>query len=126
MLLIKLFVPVLIFFYFSKLSNTKTPKGVIHLIVFFSFYNIIKYSFVIVQDSIVALWIDGAILGLCLPILISCIIFSILPIYYYKARYQVVMLPLLAPYFIYFIDMVTELINKSIIKKSYNYLQKET
>ena len=61
-----------------------------------------------------------------LPVLISSIIFSIIPMYYYKARYQAVMLPLLAPYFIKFIDIVTRFTNKHIGGKRYNYVHKET
>ena len=43
-----------------------------------------------------------------LPILMACIIFTLLPVSYFKARYQLVMLPLLAPYFVYFIQLSVE------------------
>ena len=70
---ITLLILIMLFFYFFRLGMIHPIKGINYLLIFFVFYYLIKYSFVYVQDSIVALWIDAAIIGFCTPLILSAI-----------------------------------------------------
>ena len=79
MINVKIIILILIFFYFFKLGNNTPIKGINYLIVFFCFYYLVKFSFVYIQDNIVALWVDAAILGFCIPSILSTIDYKIIP-----------------------------------------------
>jgi len=70
---ITLLILIVLFLYFFRLGMLHPIKGINYLLIFFVFYYLIKYSFVYVQDSIVALWIDATLIGFCTPLILSVI-----------------------------------------------------
>ena len=67
----KIAILIFLFLYYYRLGSLYPSRGINQLLVFFVFYYLIKYSFVFVQDYIVALWIDAALIGFCTPLLLS-------------------------------------------------------